>query len=189
MVLSRVEFQRKAVELFQQRGFSSVSMRELAAHVGISPGSIYHHIENKETLLYELLFELYQALNAQLRTVKRRRLATAKALSQVIDGHLDLYERMPGHFRLANMEHGQLSPPLAADIALLRSRYEQQMLQLFRSEATAGEGQLGDAGLLALFAMLHALPGWLDPQLDGMQRRQLARSMLGGALQGARSLA
>ncbi|MCD7037148.1 TetR family transcriptional regulator [Pseudomonas sp. MAFF 311096] len=35
--LSRSEFQRRALELFKERSFSQVSMRELAAHVGISP--------------------------------------------------------------------------------------------------------------------------------------------------------
>lgn len=35
--LSRSEFQRRALELFKERSFSQVSMRELAAHVGIRP--------------------------------------------------------------------------------------------------------------------------------------------------------
>ena len=53
VVLSRSEFQRRALELFQERSFSQVSMRELAAHVGITPGAIYHHIESKEALLFD----------------------------------------------------------------------------------------------------------------------------------------
>ena len=46
LALSRSEFQRRALELFKERSFSQVSMRELAAHVGISPGAIYHHVSD-----------------------------------------------------------------------------------------------------------------------------------------------
>lgn len=188
-MLSRLDFQRKAVELFQQRGFSSVSMRELAAYVGISPGSIYHHIESKETLLYELLFELYQALIGHLDSVKRRKLDATQTLDRLIEGHLRLHEKMPGHFKLAVMDHGQLSAPLAADIDLLRCRYQQEMLSLFGRGCSNPSGSLREEGFMALFALLNALPGWLNPQLDNAQRNVIARSLINGALQGAKSLA
>ena len=44
-----------AVELFATRGFQAISLRDLAGHVGLQAGSLYHHIENKEGLLFELI--------------------------------------------------------------------------------------------------------------------------------------
>ncbi|QXI35849.1 TetR/AcrR family transcriptional regulator [Pseudomonas promysalinigenes] len=44
----------KAVELFAAQGFGQVSMRDLASHSGIQAGSIYHHFESKESLLFEI---------------------------------------------------------------------------------------------------------------------------------------
>lgn len=181
-MLNRAEFQRKALELFQQRGFSAVSMRELAAHVGISPGSIYHHIDNKETLLYDALAQLYQALDDSIEAVRKRRLGAHRALSGVIDSHLRLHESMPGHFKLATMDHGQLSAPLHADIAALRQRYEAQMLGLMRGVCAVPGGPLREAGFRTLLPLLSSLPGWLSPHLPAGQRRTLARTLIMGML-------
>ena len=49
--------QRAALELFAERGFSRVGMRDLAAHMGIAAGSLYNHNESKEALLFEFIEE------------------------------------------------------------------------------------------------------------------------------------
>ena len=44
----------QAMALFAEKGFGQVSMRELAAHVGLTAGSLYHHFPSKQDLLYDL---------------------------------------------------------------------------------------------------------------------------------------
>ncbi|MCX2900578.1 TetR/AcrR family transcriptional regulator [Pseudomonas mandelii] len=44
-----------ALELFATRGFQAIGLRDLASHVGLHAGSLYHHFENKQSLLYELI--------------------------------------------------------------------------------------------------------------------------------------
>ena len=44
-----------ALELFATRGFQAIGLRDLASHVGLHAGSLYHHIENKQSLLFELI--------------------------------------------------------------------------------------------------------------------------------------
>jgi AcrR family transcriptional regulator len=53
-----------AVELFATRGFQAISLRDLAGHVGLHAGSLYHHIENKEGLLFELIESALSDLQA-----------------------------------------------------------------------------------------------------------------------------
>ncbi|MGV8842666.1 MAG: TetR/AcrR family transcriptional regulator [Pseudomonas sp.] len=61
--LSRFEQIRyKALELFAERGLARISMRELAFQVEIRSGSLYHHFESKERLLFELIEALYDDL-------------------------------------------------------------------------------------------------------------------------------
>ena len=122
--LSRSEFQRRALELFKERSFSQVSMRELAAHVGISPGAIYHHVESKEAMLYEWLIELYQALLSHVDWINTRRLTPAQRLAKLIEGHLQLHEQMTGHFKLAVMDANCLGAPMQASVERLRLAYE-----------------------------------------------------------------
>ncbi|EJM73301.1 TetR family transcriptional regulator [Pseudomonas sp. GM55] len=44
-----------AVELFATRGFQAVGLRDLASYLGLHAGSLYHHIDNKQALLFELM--------------------------------------------------------------------------------------------------------------------------------------
>jgi AcrR family transcriptional regulator len=53
----------RAMALFAEKGFGQVSMRELAAH-GLTAGSLYHHFPSKQDLLYDLIEELYEELQA-----------------------------------------------------------------------------------------------------------------------------
>lgn len=50
-----------AVELFAERGYEGVSVREIAAAVGIKASSLYKHYENKEAIL-ESIFEQFRAI-------------------------------------------------------------------------------------------------------------------------------
>ena len=58
-----------AIELFATRGFQAIGLRDLAGHVGLHAGSLYHHIENKQGLLFELI---ESALSDLLVDTKRR---------------------------------------------------------------------------------------------------------------------
>jgi len=57
-----------AVEFFSQRGYLAVSMREIAAAVGVTEGAIYRHFENKQAILDEILALFKQKLEFYLLT-------------------------------------------------------------------------------------------------------------------------
>jgi AcrR family transcriptional regulator len=49
-----------AVDLFSQKGFNGVSVREIARNVGIKESSLYNHYQNKDDILTKIL-DYYQA--------------------------------------------------------------------------------------------------------------------------------
>jgi len=57
-----------AVRLFSENGYHSVSMREIAAAVGITEAAIYRHFENKEAILNEILAVFKRKLEGYLLT-------------------------------------------------------------------------------------------------------------------------
>jgi Bacterial regulatory proteins, tetR family len=47
-------FWRRRPRLFGARGCTGTTMRDIAAAVGVLPGSLYAHVDGKETLLREI---------------------------------------------------------------------------------------------------------------------------------------
>lgn len=58
-----------AIELFATHGYQAIGLRDLAGYLGLHAGSLYHHIENKQCLLFELI---ESALSDLLTDTKRR---------------------------------------------------------------------------------------------------------------------
>ena len=60
---------RAALELFNRRGFSAVSVDDIASRLGIAKPTVYHYIGNKEQVLFECmrraLDELHDAVNTK----------------------------------------------------------------------------------------------------------------------------
>ena len=57
-----------AVRLIARRGFEAVSMRLLAAEVGVQAAALYRYFPNKEELLFSLMREHMRGLTAAWRT-------------------------------------------------------------------------------------------------------------------------
>lgn len=56
----RKELLMKSFDLFAQKGYSSITMRQLAQEVGVSTGTLYHYFPSKEALFLQLVEELTQ---------------------------------------------------------------------------------------------------------------------------------
>jgi AcrR family transcriptional regulator len=55
-----------AAQLFRQRGFAPVSMRDIAAAVGLSKAGLYHHCPSKEGILADIILLGHKLLLDQL---------------------------------------------------------------------------------------------------------------------------
>jgi AcrR family transcriptional regulator len=50
----------KSFDLFAFKGYSSVTMREIAKELGVSTGTLYHYFPNKEAIFLQLVEEQFQ---------------------------------------------------------------------------------------------------------------------------------
>ena len=56
----RKELLMKSFDLFAQKSYSSLTMRQLAQGLGVSTGTLYHYFPSKEALFVQLVEELEQ---------------------------------------------------------------------------------------------------------------------------------
>src|SRR3954465_10428895 len=95
MSARREELTRIAARLFAERGYQGTSLADLAGRLGVQKPSLYHHIDSKEDLLWEIAQDGAAAFHAALGGVpaapapERIRLALRAHLG-VVAGKLDL---------------------------------------------------------------------------------------------------
>ena len=172
----------KALELFASKGFGQVGMRELASHLGLTPGSLYHHYPSKQHLLLDLIEEFFDELHGTLKRLQRRKLQDG-CLVALIRAHLKLHRELPRHFRLVERDSGCLNPDQQLRVEQLRTGYEQQLLQLLGTPVGQGEAARR-ATAHAVANLLNTAPSWFQEQpLDEREREALLESLLSGAIE------
>ena len=65
--LSRDEIVRAAIEIFESDGLPAVSMRTVAARLGVSPVPVYRRVGNKDALLDAMAYHLLADVVPPLR--------------------------------------------------------------------------------------------------------------------------
>ncbi|MDU9390027.1 TetR/AcrR family transcriptional regulator [Pseudomonas japonica] len=154
---SRFERNRpRALELFAERGFAQVSLRELARHLELTAGSIYNHCASKEELLLEFIEEHYMALLG-LFGRRPRQASPATTLNDIARELLALYASQPAYFHLALRDAIFLGAEQRQQVNQLRQRLGQKLDALLLA---AGFANPGHHGVPALELFEH-LPLWL----------------------------
>src|SRR6185503_16864181 len=76
MSARREELTRVAARLFAERGYQGTSLADLADALGMQKPSLYHHIDSKEDLLWEVAWDGAEAFHAGLDGVPADAAAT-----------------------------------------------------------------------------------------------------------------
>lgn len=172
--MSRFERNRsRALEIFAQRGFAQVSLRELASHLELTVGALYNHCSGKEDLLLEFLEEHYMALLALFER-RPRQTSVGTELQVLIQRLIALYDSSPLHFRLAIRELDCLRPRQRQHIEHMREQLQQRLTASLRSAGCHAAGN----STVALELFEH-LPLWLSrSQLSDQERHKALTHLL-----------
>jgi AcrR family transcriptional regulator len=73
-----------ARELFREKGYQQVSMRQIASVLGYSHGSIYYHFKNKAELFYAMIETDFKLLDQWLDDVMKREMNDKDKLKEVL---------------------------------------------------------------------------------------------------------
>jgi AcrR family transcriptional regulator len=168
MSARREELTRIAARLFAERGYQGTSLADLAAALGVQKPSLYHHIDSKEELLWEVAWEGAEAFHAALDGVPAAAPA-AERIRLALRAHLAVVGQQLDIATVFVREWRHLSGDRRARFVSERRRYEERIRELFR--AGVDESQLrtdldvATAALLFLSAANWAYT-WLRPEAD-----------------------
>ncbi|WP_454918600.1 TetR/AcrR family transcriptional regulator [Xanthobacter sediminis] len=153
------------VKLIYKHGYEAMSLRQLAAEVGLQSGSLYKYFENKQNLLFDIVREhmedLISKAEADLEGVSDplARLRTYTAF------HLRYHMTRMAHVFIANMEIRSLEDEHRAAIVARRRHYEGLLEDILRQGAVAGVFQVSEPKVTtyAIISMLTGICMWYRP--------------------------
>lgn len=150
-----------ALRLFARHGFAAVSMRQIAAEVGVQAGALYLYTTDKEALLVDLLRGHMDELLAAWAEEPRGQGPEAP-LQSFVRFHIRFNLERPDAVFLSYMELRNLSPENFARIEALRRSYEAELEAILGAGRDAGVFVVDDVRLaaLAIIAMLTGVTTW-----------------------------
>ena len=150
-----------ALKLFARAGYAAVSMRQIAAEVGVRAGALYLYTPDKQSLLFELMHDHMTALLAAWDATAQGHTPDAR-LDAFVAFHIDFHIDRPDAVFLAYMGLRNLSPENFAVIEGLRRQYENRLQDILTEGQKTGAFAIADARVttMALIAMLAGIHVW-----------------------------
>jgi len=119
-----------AADLFEEKGYSGTSIRDLASKVGLEPSSIYSHIKSKEELLSEICMGCAGEFTVGMEKIFQLNISARKKLKALISLHLDMAFANPASVTVFNDEWRHLPEPILEDFIHLRKAYEKKFRKI-----------------------------------------------------------
>ncbi|MFG3592946.1 TetR/AcrR family transcriptional regulator [Bradyrhizobium sp. RDI18] len=157
---------RKAgLRLIFEHGYAAMSLRQLAAEVGIQSGSLYNHISTKQELLFVLVRDHINELLRQLDRALQGKQGPADKLRAFVAFHVSYHMTKKREVFIANSELRSLEPKNYQEIVALRGAYERRLAEILTEGVTEGEFEVVDiqVATFAILSLLTGLTAWYRP--------------------------
>jgi AcrR family transcriptional regulator len=156
-----------AVKLFSEHGYTGTTMRDIAQAVGVLPGSLYAHIDSKETLLLEIVRHGI----ARFLTVEKLMEGHADSpeawLRAAIRAHVDVVAEDPQRSLVVFHQWRFLGEPNRSSAVAMRRRYANTFVKIIDAGKSRGVFNPQLDTRIAVFTVLGALnwvPEWYSPK-------------------------
>lgn len=177
-----------ATLLFATRGYQAIGLRDLAGHLGLHAGSLYHHIENKQCLLFELI----ESALADLLLDTRRRMKGARTaddrVRRFVQAFVSFSLTEKHRLQLVIREFVNLSEEQQQQINALKDSYASILSSIIATECAQKVRQESQVGLMthAVIGMLYGHAQWHEVEVSEQRLAQALISFVMGILESAK---
>lgn len=151
-----------AAELFDDAGYTHVTMGDIATSVGLAKATLYHYFRSKDEILLAVHEEFIGLLISRHDARQGRGAAPESLLLEVMADVLGLMQTHRGHVRVFFEHHRELPEEARRELRAKRDRYERSVQELFVAAQRAGTfGDLDPRlSTLATFGMCNWAYQW-----------------------------
>ncbi|WP_179354255.1 TetR/AcrR family transcriptional regulator [Winogradskyella vidalii] len=167
------EIIRVAAKLFKEKGYSAVTMRDLAKAMGIKAASLYNHINSKQDILNAIIISLAEAFSSGMKQISESNEACIDKLKKIIELHVHISSKNSYGMASLNNDWMHLETQLNY-YKKLRSDYENDFKTILEDGIKSGEiiDAKPDVMMFSILTTLRSLYIWI-PKKEVINLKEL----------------
>jgi len=171
------EIVRVAAKLFKEKGYSAVTMRDLAKAIGIKAASLYNHINSKQDILNKIIISLAEEFTEGMTSIQSSDASCIEKLKKIIELHVRISSQNIYGMASLNNDWMHLEDKLNY-YQKLRIDYENDFRAILKEGIASGEivDTKPDVMMFSILTTLRSLYIWI-PKKEDINPEELAQTL------------
>jgi AcrR family transcriptional regulator len=127
-----------AAQLFKEKGYSAVTMRDIAQEMDIKAASLYNHIKSKQEILVLIIIEIAEEFTTTMNDVVTSSESTIKKIEKIIQLHIDITLRDANALACLNNDWMHLADAELSYFIKMRDAYEDNFRTIIKKGMEEG---------------------------------------------------
>jgi AcrR family transcriptional regulator len=128
-----------AAQLFKEKGYSAVTMRDIAQAMDIKAASLYNHIKSKQEILVLIVIEIAEEFTSTMLQIVNSEETTIQKIEKVIQLHIDITLRNSDALACLNNDWMHLADAELDYFIKMREEYEANFRTIIKNGIANGE--------------------------------------------------
>ena len=152
----KAEIIAEASQLFKEKGYSAVTMRDIAQAMGIKAASLYNHIEGKQEILSILILDLAKEFTSGMEAILKMKNTPLQKIEKLIELHIDITVNQSEALAALNNDWMHMSEEDVSQFVAMREAYEENFRTIIKEGISQGQLQPRHPEVI-LFSILSTL--------------------------------
>ncbi len=121
-----------ASQLFREKGYSAITMRDIAQAMDIKAASLYNHIKSKQEILVLIIIEIAEEFTTVMNQIVASEVSSIEKIKKVIHLHIDITLRNPDALACLNNDWMHLEDKDLNYFLKMRTDYEENFRKIVK---------------------------------------------------------
>ena len=128
-----------AARLFKEKGYSAVTMRDIAQAMDIKAASLYNHIKSKQEILILIVIDIAKEFTNVMNEIVNSDISTIQKIEKVIELHINITLRNADALACLNNDWMHLTDADLVHFIKMREDYEDNFRIIIQKGIAEGE--------------------------------------------------
>lgn len=177
METRKQEITRVASKLFKEKGYSAVTMRDLASAVGVKASSLYNHISSKQDILQSIVISIAEEFTKGMELILKQKKSSIEKLEDLIALHIKIASENPNGLASLNSDWMHLKDQLNYYLEL-RNTYEENFRTIIQQGIQQSEIKPINVEVIvfSMLSTLRTLYLWI-PKKENLNQQLLVNEL------------